>query len=106
MVAVCNRVTCCAISWLPIPEYGVARMFVSPMLKMGERVFVGVAVGVFVAVCAGVEVNVGVEVGCGVNVGVWMGVEVSVAVGPGVRGVPNSKAPMSHPAPCGRIMPR
>lgn len=52
------------------------------------------------------EVNVEVDVGWGVNVGVLTGVEVVVAVGPGVTGDSNSKAPMSHPAPCGRAMPR
>lgn len=50
--------------------------------------------------------NVEVDVGWGVNVGVLTGVEVGVAVGPGVPGMANSKAPISHPAPCGRAMPR
>lgn len=50
--------------------------------------------------------NVEVDVGWGVNVGVLTGVEVGVADGPGVGGVPYSKAPISHPAPCGRAIPR
>lgn len=47
-----------------------------------------------------------VNVGWGVKVGVLTEVAVGVADGPGVGGVPYSKAPISHPAPCGRATPR
>mgnify|MGYP003508234522 CR=1 FL=1 len=50
--------------------------------------------------------NVDVDVGWGVNVGVLTDVEVGVAVATGVPGMTNSKAPISHPTPCGRAMPR
>jgi hypothetical protein len=66
-------------------------------------VSVGVSVGVLVAVLVGTFVGVCVAVG--VSVGTVVGVEV--AVGVDVGGLePYSKAPISNPAPCGRLTPR
>src|ERR1700674_2204283 len=53
----------------------------------------------------GQATGVGVGVGIGVG-GIGEGVEVGIAVGVGVGARPTSKAPMSHPAPCGRANPR
>jgi hypothetical protein len=68
-------------------------------------VSVGVAVDVGVAVEVGVAVAVLVAVAVGVEVAVLVGVAVAVLVGVGVGVAPPtiSSAPMSHPAPCGRV---
>src|SRR5690606_7482973 len=69
------------------------------------RVVVAVGVGVSVGVSVGVAD--GVALGVGVSVGVFVAVGSAVGVPVGVGGLePNSKAPMSNCAPCGRGAPR
>src|ERR1700674_1632939 len=80
----------------------------SPSLRLVGGQATGVGVGVGVGAC-GIGVGVGAEtcVGMGIGVGgIGEGVEVGIAVGVGVGARPTSKAPMSHPAPCGRANPR
>ena len=62
-------------------------------------------VGVGVAVGAGVGVAVGAGVRVGVGVGVAVGVGDGVAVGVGVTPGSYSYAPISNPAPFGRVTP-